>query len=135
MSKIVKLTKELYEKFRNLILYGMFGVIAAGIDYGVFFILVYTGAVDVPEIAGVIGNVCGFIFTFLTNTFLNFKKKNAFFRRFLSYFIICACGWGLSALLMNIFKESVNVYILKIGIMIVVMFFQYFMNKYITYRK
>lgn len=135
MDNIAELIKRVYEKFRNFILYGIFGVIAAVIDYGVFFILTYTEIISVPEAANIIGNICGFIFTFLTNTLLNFKKKDAFFKRFLLYFLICSCGWGISALLMHIFKYSINIYVLKIGIMVVVTLLQYFMNKYITYRK
>ena len=104
------------------------------IDYGAFLVL--TAAAEFPpEAASMIGNVCGFIFTFFTNTYLNFKKKDAFLKRFLLYFLICACGWGISTLLIHCFKELVNQYILKIAVMAVVTLFQYFMNKFITYRK
>ena len=56
-------------------------------------------------------------------------------RRFLLYFLICACGWGISSWLIHILEGVINVYVLKIGVMVLVTLFQYFMNKYITYRK
>lgn len=127
------LAKSLYEKHRNFILYGIFGLAAAVIDYGIFLLL--TAAFELPpEAASIAGNICGFIFTFFTNTLVNFKKKNAFFKRFLLYFLICACGWGISTLLIYCFKELINKYILKLAVMVLVTLFQYFMNKFITYK-
>ncbi len=135
MDKFGQLIKKAYKRFRNFILYGVFGAIAAALDYGVFFILTYSGLISAPEAAGFVGNICGFLFTFFTNTFVNFKKNDAMFKRFIMYFLICACGWGISALLIHIFKNIINVYVLKIFVMAIVTVFQYFMNKYITYRK
>lgn len=134
MVKIGSLIRTLFEKHRNFILYGLFGGAAALIDYGAFWAL--TAATELPpEAASIIGNVCGFIFTFFTNTYLNFKKKDAFLKRFLLYFLICACGWGISTLLIHCFKDLINQYILKVAVMALVMLFQYFMNKFITFRK
>lgn len=135
VNSVIEFAKKLYEKFHNFILYGLFGAIAAVIDYGVFFVLTYTKMLPVPEAASIAGNICGFVFTFFTNTLLNFKKKDAFLRRFLLYFLICACGWGISSWLIHILEGVINVYVLKIGVMVLVTLFQYFMNKYITYRK
>lgn len=129
-----ELIRSLYEKYRNMILYAFFGVAAALADYLVYSILVYTGVFDRPEICSLIGNACGFIFTFLTNTFLNFKKRDKFLQRFVSYALICCLGSLISTLLIYLFKELINVYVLKIGVMAVVCVFQYFMNKLITYR-
>lgn len=134
LVKIGSFIRTFFEKYRNFILYGFFGGAAALIDYGVFWVL--TAAAELPpEAASIIGNVCGFIFTFFTNTYLNFKKKDAFLKRFLLYFLICACGWGISTLLIHCFKDLINQYILKIAVMAFVTLFQYFMNKFITYRK
>lgn len=133
-GRVFKLIRSFFERHRNFILYGIFGLTAALIDYGVFTI--FAAAVGLaPEAASIIGNVCGFIFTFFTNTFLNFKKKDHFIRRFLLYFFICACGWGISTLLIHCFKDLLNQYILKMAVMVIVTLFQYLMNKFITYRK
>ncbi len=126
--------KSLYVKFRNLILYGIFGIIAAVIDYGTYVILVRFGIIAIPEAASLVGNLCGFVFTFLTNTLLNFKKKDAFFRRFVSYALICLLGSAVSTFLIYLLKDFINIYILKVGVMIIICTAQYLLNKLITYR-
>ena len=125
--------KDLVKKYRNFILYGVFGVIAAGLDYGICFLINHAGVS--LELASIIGNVCGFFFTFSTNTFVNFKKYDRIVFRFISYILICLIGWGLSTLILHLFKDSVNNYILKVVAMAVSAVIQYFLNKFITYRK
>ncbi len=124
----------IFNKYRNLILYVFFGVAAVLIDYGVFFVLEFFDIIPNPEISSIIGNVCGFIFTFTTNTFLNFKKSNKIVRRFLSYALVCILGAGVSTLLIYLLKSYINLYILKIGVMGVVCILQFILNKFITYR-
>ena len=125
---------ELYNKHRNLILYGFFGAAAAGIDYLVYILLVYFNIFAYPEIASITGNLCGFIFTFLTNTLINFKKRDAYLKRFISYALICIAGSAVSTLLIYLLKGFINVYILKICVMMVVCGTQYLLNKFITYK-
>lgn len=134
MINTKQLIVSLYNKYRNFILYGFFGSAAAVIDYLVYTLLLYLNVFSLPEICSVIGNVCGFIFTFTTNTFLNFKKKDAFFRRFISYAAICIAGSAVSTLLIYIFKDIVNLYILKIAVMVIICIAQYLLNKIITYK-
>ena len=124
----------IFNKYRNLILYVFFGVAAVLIDYGVFFVLEFFDIIPNPEISSNIGNVCGFIFTFTTNTFINFKKSNKIVRRFLSYALVCILGAGVSTLLIYLLKSYINLYILKIGVMGVVCILQFILNKFITYR-
>ena len=121
------------EFFKNLILYGIFGVGGAVIDYGVF-------SVGIPilskaEIATVISGICGFAFTFTTNTFLNFKKSDNLWRRFVSYGAICVLGMLLSAGALSVFEKYMNVYLLKAIVLVVVSAIQFVLNKLITYRK
>lgn len=134
MINTKQLIVSLYNKYRNFILYGFFGAAAAVIDYLIYTLLLYLNVFSLPEICSVIGNVCGFIFTFTTNTFLNFKKKDAFFRRFISYAAICIAGSAVSTLLIYLFKDIVNLYILKIAVMVIICIAQYLLNKIITYK-
>lgn len=130
MSHII----DLYKKYRNFILYAFFGGTAAVIDYVVCSILIHFAVFDKPEICSLIGNVCGFIFTFTTNTLLNFKKHNDYIKTFLSYASICIAGSLISTLLIYLLKSTINIYVLKFLVMIVVCLLQYFLNRKITYK-
>ena len=125
------------EFFKNLILYGIFGAGGAVIDYGVFSLLVSVGIpiLSKAEIATVISGICGFAFTFTTNTFLNFKKSDNLWRRFVSYGAICVLGMLLSAGALAVFEKYMNVYLLKAIVLVVVSAIQFVLNKLITYRK
>ncbi|WP_287617762.1 GtrA family protein, partial [Ruminococcus sp.] len=81
-----------------------------------------------------IGNVCGFIFTFMTNTLVNFKKRSEYMKTFASYATICIAGSLISTLLIHLLKSSMNIYILKFMVMIFVCLLQYFLNRTITYK-
>lgn len=126
--------KIMYSKLRNLILYGLFGGMAACLDYLVFFIMLYFNIISNKEIASLCGNAVGFIFTFTLNSFVNFKKKDRLCFRFFSYAIICILGAGISTLLIYVFKGAINPYILKLGVMAVVCIIQFILNKIITYK-
>ena len=120
------------EFFKNLVLYGVFGGIAAGIDYGVFSLLI--GLLDMsPVIANIAGAVCGFIFTFVANTFFNFKKTSGIFRRLLSYGIICLIGMGISSGVLFLLGDVMNVFWLKLLLLAAVSLLQFFLNRRFTY--
>ena len=134
MGKFSDTVKALFEKFRNLILYGIFGAAAAVIDYAVYSLLMYFKITATPEFASLAGNLCGFAFTFLTNTFLNFKKSDKLFSRFVSYGLICLVGTAVSTLIIWLFKEFINEYLLKAMAMVIVCLLQFILNKCITYK-
>lgn len=124
----------LYKKHRNFILYALFGAAAAVIDYVISAILIHFAVFDKPEICSLIGNVCGFIFTFVTNTLVNFKKRSEYMKTFASYAAICIAGSLISTLLIHLLKSSMNIYVLKFVVMIFVCLLQYFLNRTITYK-
>jgi putative flippase GtrA len=119
---------------KNFILYAFIGVIAAVFDYSIFFVINYFDIFS-PEIASLTGNICGFMFTFTGNTFYNFKKSDHVLFRFLSYLLITICGMTLSTALIHYGKTIMNVYILKvILVLFVIPSIQFVLNKKITYR-
>ncbi|MFT3951134.1 MAG: GtrA family protein [Oscillospiraceae bacterium] len=125
-----------YHLLRNIFLYGLFGGAAALLDMGVCSLLLHTGAVEALEVASLAGNVCGFFFTFFTNTFLNFKKTDAILKRFASYGLVCLFGMGISTLFILLFKQFIdNQYVVKFIVLVLVSAIQFVLNKRITYRK
>lgn len=119
---------------KNFVLYIIFGVLGASIEYSVFFLLTFDGLLRWPELANVVGASAGFCFTFSTNTFLNFKKKDKVLFRFFSYGFICLCGMAFSTLMLLLLKQHFNIYALKFVLMCFVSMLQFLANKRITYR-
>ena len=120
--------------FRNFVLYAIIGLMAAVLDYSIFFSLNHFLSIA-PEYASLTGNICGFLFTFSGNTFYNFKKSTHVLFRFISYFCITVGGMTVSTLLIHYLKGQVNVYFLKaLLVLFVIPVIQFILNKKITYR-
>lgn len=134
MKSLVRFTFIRYPLLRNILLYGIFGLIAAGLDFGVFTALTKTVMKNVPEAASVIGNIVGFIFTFTTNTYWNFRKKDRIAVRAASYGAVTLLGMGLSTALIHLLKDSMNLYLLKILVLLLVSAIQFVLNKLVTYN-
>lgn len=119
---------------RNLILYGIFGLLGAAAEYGTFALLVTFLWQTQPEFANVVAAIAGLAVTFSTNTFLNFRKKDKILFRMLSYLCICGLGIVFSTFMISLLKDTMNLYLLKFVLLIFVSLVQFVLNKYITYR-
>ena len=135
MKSLVRFAFIRYPILRNIFLYGVFGVLAFVLDYSVSLGLAKTVMKDVPEVASIIGNIIGFLFTFTTNTFWNFKVKGKFLVRAASYGGITLFGMGISTACIHIFKNKMNFAILKLIVLIFVSVIQFVLNKFITYNE
>jgi dolichol-phosphate mannosyltransferase len=134
MKSLIRFTFIRYPILRNILLYGVFGVLAFVLDYAISLTLTKTVMKDAPEIASIIGNVAGFIFTFLTNTFWNFKAKGKFALRAASYGGITLLGMGISTACIHLFKDMMPFALLKLLVLIFVSAIQFVLNKLITYN-
>lgn len=119
--------------FRYLLLYGVFGGIAALVDFSVF-----TGCVKGLHIHNVVSNIismhAGMLVSFTLNNFLNFKKRDKIFRRFLAYYAIVLIGMGISSLIIAIGSAYMPVLIVKVIAMAVATAIQYLFNRFFTFR-
>ncbi|MBE6355766.1 MAG: GtrA family protein [Lentisphaerae bacterium] len=119
----------------QLVLYGIIGLLAAAVDYGIFALLTFFKVLP-PEFASLSGNIAGFLFTFSGNTFYNFKKSDHVLFRFVSYLTIAACGMAFSTLLISFAQKHFNVYLIKAVLtLIIIPLVQFILNKKITYRQ
>ena len=121
------------ELITNIFLYGIIGVIAALIDFGVFSIVNLATHVSVPEIANVCGAVTGFFVSFSLNTFFNFEKKDRLLYRFFSYGIVCLFGAFVTTAVIHFLKDSMDLSALKILCIVGISIIQFILNKFITY--
>ncbi len=118
---------------RSAFLYGVFGLAAAGLDYGTFALLAGPAGAP-PEAANVAGVVVGFAAAFLANTFLNFRRSDRLLRRFLSYGAVCLLGLALSTTAISLLKDRVDLYLLKAVVLAAVSLLQFVLNRSVTYR-
>lgn len=127
--------KALYAKFRNLILYGIFGSISAGLDFVIYTLLVqYAGMHYI--LANCISVLAGITTSFILNRNLNFKVKDKTPQRFSIFLIVGLCGMLLSNLILYVCIDlmDINKIVSKLLSIVLVVIFQYILNKYITFK-
>jgi putative flippase GtrA len=127
--------KKLYSKFRNLILYGIFGSISAGLDFLIYTLLVET--VGMHYIASnCISVLAGITTSFILNRNFNFKIKDKTPQRFSIFLIVGLCGMLLSNLILYLCIDlwGFNKIVSKLLSIVLVVIFQFLLNKYITFK-
>lgn len=123
-----------YKEVKTFILYVIIGGTAAVIDYSVFYLVQKSFESLPPEISSFLGQISGFFVSFFLNTYKNFKMTDKLLKRFLSYAGITVVGIIISTVVIAVFKNYIDVFILKIVCLIGVSLLQYFLNRVITYR-
>jgi putative flippase GtrA len=127
--------KEVYLRFRNLILYGIIGAFCAALDFGVYSMLCYWDFM--PYLwANIISIHTGIFTSFILNRSLNFKVKDKVTTRFLSFYTVGLVGLGISELMLYLMvtKGGWNEIVCKLMSIVVVALIQFLLNKYITFR-
>lgn len=126
---------KLYSRYRNLVLYGLIGMLSVSIDFILFGILTYFFT-DYYLMANVISVNCGIVNSFLLNRHFNFKVKNKVVFRFVTFYVVGIIGLAVSSFLLYIL---VNIFLMemlfaKFLTIVIVTVFQFLLNKYVTFR-
>ena len=125
----------LLKKYRDLLLYGIFGATSAGLDFFVFTLLVnYFGIHYIT--ANCISIFAGIATSFTLNRNYNFKVKDNPSRRFAIFLSIGLCGLLLSNAILFLCVEILHVgnLLSKLLSIVVVSLLQFLANKYITFK-
>ena len=123
------------KKFRTLILYGIIGSVSAALDF-----IIYTFFVKFLLWHYIISNcisvLTGISISFVLNRTYNFKVKDQITKRFSVFLLVGLCGMVLSNLILyfSIDYMQLNKIISKILSIILVVFFQFLINKYVTFK-
>lgn len=136
MILIKQIILNIYSKFRNLILYGIIGIFSAGLDFIIFYAL--TTIVEVFYlIANVFSVTIGITTSFILNRKYNFKVIDKVFKRYLIFVSIGSFGLLLSSALLYFFIDIVTLDIIvsKVLSIVFVVLIQFFLNRYITFKK
>ena len=122
------------ETYRNFILYGIIGCFSSGLDF-----LLYTLFVNVFGwhylMSNCISVLAGISTSFVLNRTYNFKVKDKTKKRFAIFLFVGLCGMLLSNLILYscIDVMQMNKIVSKILSIVMVVFFQFLLNKYVTF--
>ena len=131
----MELLKRLYAKFRHLILYGIIGSFTASLDFLVFTFL--TKMLNVNYlVANCISVLVGITTSFYLNRTYNFKVNDKTAQRFSIFLAVGLTGLVMSncILWVGIDKMHFNESLTKLASIVLVVFFQFLFNKFITFR-
>lgn len=126
----------IYNRFRNLILYGIIGGFCAALDFGIFTLLCYFEAL--PYLwANVVSTHLGIFTSFLLNRSFNFKVKDKIPQRFLSFYAVGLTGLGLSSLMLWLMVDKMkwDELVCKLITIAVVSLVQFVLNKFVTFKQ
>ena len=126
----------LYPRFRNLILYGIIGSFTSALDFAVFTLLSkYIGIHYI--IANCISVLVGITTSFALNRSINFKVKDKTGKRFLIFLTVGLCGLLLSNVILYVGIDmlSGDELIVKLASIVLVVGFQFILNKFITFKE
>ena len=132
----MELLKRLYAKFRHLILYGIIGSFTASLDFLVFTLL--TRVLDINYlVANCISVLVGITTSFYLNRTYNFKVSDKTAQRFGIFLTVGLTGLLMSNVILWVGIEKLhgNETITKLASIVLVVFFQFLFNKFITFRK
>lgn len=128
-------TTSLYFKFRNLILYGIIGCCSSGLDFLLYTLFVYVFGWHYI-LSNCLSVLAGISTSFTLNRNFNFKIKDRTTLRFGIFLTVGLCGMMFSNFILwvCISKLALGKVISKLLSIVLVVFFQFLLNKYITFK-
>jgi putative flippase GtrA len=128
--------KERFLRNRQFILYCVIGASGVSLDFLVYSVLLKTGTLQY-QAANAVGYSSGTLLSFFLNAGFNFKVRNRLALRLLSFCLVAALGWAVSAgtlyLLVN--RAGLDKYLSKLATLVIVVMLQYNLNRLISFRK
>ena len=128
--------KTIYGKFRHLILYGIIGSFTSTLDFLVFTALTQLVGINYL-VANCISVLVGITTSFYLNRTYNFKVSDKTAQRFGIFLTVGLTGLLMSNVILWVGIEKLhgNETITKLASIVLVVFFQFLFNKFITFRK
>lgn len=132
MSDFIKKNKKV---IKEMFLYGVIGVMSAGIDFGIFAFLKSFYVTNV-FIANFISINMGMIFSFFMNTFFNFKMTDKLLKRAIKFFAVAYFGMVLSMIILFLGNKVLKFdsLVVKMVSIVIVAMVQFVLNKITTFK-
>lgn len=130
--------KELYEKYKSIIKFGIVGCINTGVDFITFTLLFSMFGID-KLVCQVGGYSMGIINSFVLNklwTFNDKKEKTNTAAQFIKFVVTNMISLGVSLVGLNILSNKlyINVYVSKIIVTLFLQVFNYFVYKVFIFK-
>lgn len=134
MQKLKVLLLYIWKRFRNLILYGIIGCCSSSIDFAVFSLLESIGLYYI--VANCASVLVGISTSFILNRRYNFKVKDNTTKRFAIFLLVGLLGLFVSNIILYFCIEQIDLdkMLSKVLSILLVVFFQFLLNKYITFK-
>lgn len=145
------------KSFRQLVKYGMVGIVGLAIDMGVYYLLVRKLSVHYPFssfisnmlggnmsvgmldilISNIISSTLAIINNFILNSYFTFKVTDKKLKRFVSFAGIAAIGMVISSMLLTLFIGVMKMddLISKMLAIFIVAAIQFGINKFFTFKQ
>ena len=132
---MMQIVKTLYKKFHHLVLYGIIGSFSSGLDFLIYTLLVQFVGLQYL-VANCISVIAGISTSFYLNRNYNFKVKDHTKRRFSIFLTVGLCGLVMSNLILYLCIDNLGMdkLISKLLSLVLVVFFQFLVNKYLTFK-
>lgn len=137
----MKNVKELYEKYKEVINYLVFGVLSTIVNFVTYYITARLIGID-EVISSGISWFCSVLFAYITNKIFVFESKTngmqEFFKEMISFFIArvasgALCDVGTFAIMVKVLH--INDIVSKIVTQVMVVIVNYVFSKLIIFRK
>lgn len=124
-------------KLKEFLKYIMIAAVGGILDLLLFIILLHTYTDIHIQLVNLMSMFVGVTTNFILNYHFNFKAESKFFRRYLSFLTVGAVGFSIVALFVFIFVQLIgwNAVIVKISATLFATVIQYFLNRYISFKK
>ena len=125
----------LYYRFRHLILYRLIGTFSSSLDFALYTFFVHIVGFHYL-VANCISILAGITTSFILNRNFNFKVKDNVRIRFVIFVTVGLCGLVLSNIVLYICISVLvmNKLVSKLLSIFLVVFFQFLVNKYVTFK-
>jgi len=133
---MIELIKKLYQKLRNLILYGVIGSSSALLDFLIFTFLTEVSGVYYL-VANCISVTCGLTNSFILNRKYNFKVTDKTLKRAVMFFLVGYCGLATNSTLLYVFINYAHfaMPVAKLSAIAIEVLLQFIVNSLITFKK
>lgn len=132
----MELIRNLFIRYRNLVLYGIIGVFCTLIDYSIFYW--FTNMFMLTYIfANIISVTSGLTLSFILNRTYNFKVKDQVFKRFIIFYSTGMLGLLISTGILIILIDMMEIQqeMAKVLSIVVVVMMQYLFNRFVTFKE
>ncbi len=140
MTKMITKAQAIYTKYRELIMYSIFGVLTTVVDFGSYLIMTRLLNLD-EHFSNIFSQILAILFAFYTNKFFVFNDKNtdikSYFAQFAKFVSLRLVTLALNSVIFSLVFELLNLndILTKVLVAVIVVILNYIFSKLIVFKK